>query len=237
MYARHVVDRTLTFGVSGMLYKDGLVMYDRQTDTLWTQVDGRAVRGPLAGRQLEMVPAVHATWREWLALYPRSQVLRKRGEVRSPYEDYNRTPGRLGIMGRRNADARLPGKERILGIRVGNAAMAFPLQAVREARLAQAEVGGLPVLLVAAAPNLLVLAYERRVGGRLLTFRFATAGGRTVLRDMETDSTWDVATGRATDGAMAGTQLPRATAFPAFWFGWRGYFPATGVWQPPPVAK
>lgn len=237
MYAREVAGRTLTFGVSGMLYKDGLVMYDRQTDTLWTQVDGRAVRGPLAGRQLEIVPAIHATWREWLALYPRSQVLRKRGEFRSSYEDYNRNPGRLGIMGRRNADARLPGKERILGIRAGNAAMAFPLEAVREAQLAQAEVGGLPVLLVAPAPHLPVLAYERRAGGRDLTFRLATAGAQTVLRDLETDSTWEIATGRASGGAMAGAQLPRATAYPAFWFGWRGYFPNTGVWQRPPGVR
>lgn len=220
-----------------MLYRDGLVMYDRQTDTLWTQVDGRAVRGPLSGRQLEIVPAVHATWREWLALYPRSEVLRKRGEFQSSYEDYNRNPGRLGIMGRRNADARLPGKERVLGIRVGNAAMAFPLKSVRDARLAEAEVGGLPVLLVAAAPHLPVLAYERHAGARELTFRLVTAGGQTVLRDTETGSTWEIATGMAVDGPMAGIRLSRATAAPAFWFGWRGYFPGTGVWQPSRVER
>lgn len=220
-----------------MLYRDGLVMYDRQTDTLWTQVDGRAVRGPLSGRQLEIVPAIHATWREWLALYPRSQVLRKRGEFRSSYEDYNRNPGRLGIMGRRNADARLPGKERILGIRVGNAAMAFPLRSVRDARLAEAEVGGLPVLLVAAASHLPVLAYERRAGARELTFRLVMAGGQTVLRDTETGSTWEIATGMAVDGPMAGIRLSRATAYPAFWFGWRGYFPGTRVWQRPEAER
>src|SRR5712691_10412764 len=95
---------TLTFGVSGMLYKDGLVMYDRQTDTLWTQVDGKAVRGALAGRQVQLVSAIHATWKEWRALYSDSQVLRKRGEFRSSYDDYNRNPARLGIMGRRSTD-------------------------------------------------------------------------------------------------------------------------------------
>lgn len=231
MYAREVAGRTLTFGVSGMLYKDGLVMFDRQTDTLWTQVDGRAVRGPLNGRQLQIVPAVHATWKEWLALYPRSQVLRKRGEFGSAYETYNRNPRQLGIMGRRNTDNRLPGKERILGVRVGNAAMAFPLKAVREARLAQTEVGGLPVLLVAPGAHLPVLAYERRARSRELTFHLETVGGQIVLRDGETNSTWDISTGTATSGAMAGAQLTRATAYPAFWFGWRGYFPATGVWH------
>ena len=64
--------RTLTFGVSGMLLRDSLVMFDRQTDTLWTQVDGRAIKGALTGRRLEIVPAVHATWKEWKRLYPRA---------------------------------------------------------------------------------------------------------------------------------------------------------------------
>lgn len=232
MYARSVSGRTLTFGVSGMLYKDGLVMYDRQTDTLWTQVDGRAVRGALTGQQLSIVPAVHATWKEWLALYPMSRVLKKRGEFRSPYDDYNRSPSRLGIMGRRNADNRLPGKERIFGIRVGNAATAFPLKAVRSARLVQTEVGGLPVLLVAAGADVPVLAYERRVPSGVLTFRLESKEGKPVLRDADTNSTWEVATGKAIAGPLAGSQLRRATAFPAFWFGWRGYFPSTDVWSP-----
>lgn len=83
-------------------------MYDRETDTLWTHVDGRAVRGPLNGQRLQIVPAVHATWKEWAALYPRSQVLKKRGELRSAYEDYNRSSRELGIMGRRNAERSPP---------------------------------------------------------------------------------------------------------------------------------
>lgn len=71
--------RVLTFGVSGMLFRDGLVMYDRQTDTLWTHVDGRAVRGKLIGHVLEIVPSMHATWKEWKTLYPNSLVLKKNG--------------------------------------------------------------------------------------------------------------------------------------------------------------
>lgn len=169
-----------------------------------------------ACRLWQIVPAIHATWKEWRALYPDSQVLRKRGEFRSAYDDYNRNPARLGIMGRRNTDNRLPGKERILGLRVGNAAMAFPVKAVCEARLAQADVGGLPVLLVAPAEDLPVLAYERRVRSRDLRFRLETVGDQLVLRDAETNSTWEIVSGKAIAGPLAGAQLTRATAYPAF---------------------
>ena len=56
--------RTLSFGVSGMRYRDALVMFDRETSTLWSQVDGRAIKGPLAGQVLQPVPSIHATWQE-----------------------------------------------------------------------------------------------------------------------------------------------------------------------------
>lgn len=233
MYARTVGDKELTFGVSGMLFRDALVMYDRQTDSLWTQVDGRAVKGPLAGRSLGVVPSVHATWKEWLALYPDSRVLRKRGEFRTSYAEYNRNPSRLGILGRRNPDQRLPGKERVLGIRDGSAAVAFPLKDVRRARLVNTEVGSMPVVLAAPSDRLPVLAYQRRAGGRVLIFELEPSGSAS-MRDRETGSRWRVADGVAWEGPLAGTRLGRAPAYPAFWFGWRSFFPDTAIWTPAP---
>src|SRR5262249_23745982 len=108
-----------------MLYRDALVMYDRETGTLWSHVDGRAIKGPLARQVLQPLPAVHATWREWRTLYPDSVVLKKQGERGSSYEDYTRDPSRIGIFGRRLKDSPLPPKEPILGVRYNDAAMAF----------------------------------------------------------------------------------------------------------------
>ena len=119
VYDRTVDNRTLTFGVSGMLFRDALVMFDRETDTLWTHVDGQGIKGALAGRILVPVAAVHATWKQWKTLYPDSLVLKKRGEFRSPYESYNRSSRKLGTFGRRNVDTRLPGKERVLSCALG----------------------------------------------------------------------------------------------------------------------
>ncbi len=58
MYTRAVNGEELTFGVSGKLYKDALVMFDRQTNSLWTQVDGSVLRGEMKGAQLQPVPVV-----------------------------------------------------------------------------------------------------------------------------------------------------------------------------------
>ena len=110
MYAREVEAQTLTFGVSGMLYKDALIMFDRETESLWTQVDGLGILGPLEGRQLRALPAIHATWKQWKTLYPESQVLSKNAITPSAYTAYNGNRD-LGILGRRNEDSRLGGKE------------------------------------------------------------------------------------------------------------------------------
>ena len=229
VYDRRVGSRTLTFGVSGMLFRDALVMFDRETDTLWTHVDGQAIKGPLAGRTLVPVAAVHATWEQWKTLYPDSVVLQKRGKFRSTYDSYNRSSKKLGIFGRRNEDTRLPGKERILGIRVDDAVMVFPLGEVREARVVHAQVGPLPVVLVAPERDLPVVAYDRRVSDRALTFTLADTMPATV-RDVETGTGWQLSDGLAVEGPLEGAQLVRVVAHPAFWFGWQGYFPNSEIW-------
>jgi hypothetical protein len=229
VYARRVGQQLLTFGVSGMLFRDGLVMYDRETDTLWTHVDGRAVRGKLSGQVLEIVPSIHATWKEWKTLYPQSVILKKQGEFRTPYHQYNRD-NRMGILGRRLRDERVRGKERIVGVRSADGATAFVEKDVRAAKLVEAQVGSLPVVLVAPGKDLPVVAFERRVAGRVLSFRLAD-DSPTVILDRETGSRWSLSNGEALAGSLKGTKLVRAPAYPAFWFGWQSYFPSTEVWK------
>lgn len=63
-----VVDgRHLTFGVSGLLYNSDLLMYDHQTESLWSQIEGRAVSGD--PHQPEISPenlgvGLDSQWRE-----------------------------------------------------------------------------------------------------------------------------------------------------------------------------
>lgn len=212
-----------------MLYRDALVMYDRETGTLWSQPDGRALKGPLAGETLHPLPATLSTWKEWKALYPDSAALKKQGEHGSSYEQYNRDSSRLGIFGRRLKDSRLPPKERILGVRSGDAATAFVVKDVREAGIVDAEVGGLPVVLASLSPGLPVVAFERRARGRVLTFQQGQAA--TEIEDTETHSRWRVSDGVAVDGPLKGERLKPVTAYPAFWFGWEGFFPQSAVWK------
>ena len=65
MFSRFVEGRSYTFGVSGKLWKNGLVMYDHQTETLWSGVTGEALQGPLTGKRLTILAAVpKVRWRD-----------------------------------------------------------------------------------------------------------------------------------------------------------------------------
>mgnify|MGYP003725773053 CR=1 FL=1 len=79
MYAREINGKEHTFGVSGKLIMNALVMYDHQTRTLWSQFLGRGVQGPLAGTDLDFFPVLHTQWALWREAHPDTLVLDKGG--------------------------------------------------------------------------------------------------------------------------------------------------------------
>ena len=118
-----------TFGVSGLLYNSDLLLYDRGSESLWSQISGQAVSGPLQGEHLQDLPIEHTTWETWKKKHPRSLVLSPetgftRDYRRSPYGDYDEN-GQIYFPVRFRSKAFHP-KERVLGIRIGNQSKAYP---------------------------------------------------------------------------------------------------------------
>jgi hypothetical protein len=128
--------RTLRFGVSGLLFRSDLLMYDRQTQSLWSQIGAHAVSGSLQGTRLELVPSRLEPWSSWRRRHPDSSVLSKRtGHER----DYDRTPYAGYSESERlyfpaPLDARYHPKQRTLGLRTKDGrARAYPLEEVERA--------------------------------------------------------------------------------------------------------
>ena len=98
-----VIDGTrYLFGVSGLLYSRNVLMYDRQTNSLWSQLALQAVTGPMAGTSLSVLPAEHTTWGEWKRRHPETLVLSfDTGYTR----DYGRDPYRNMPLSRREGAA------------------------------------------------------------------------------------------------------------------------------------
>ena len=129
-YSALVDDRLLDFGVSGLLYNSDVLLYDRQTESLWSQLLNRAVSGPLAGSQLVMLPMQHTTWGAWKRHYPQSLVLSRetgyrRDYERDPYAGYEDDRGLYFPVTKR--DPRYHPKERVLGVEINGVFKAYPI--------------------------------------------------------------------------------------------------------------
>ncbi len=227
MYTRNVAGREIELGVSGKLYKDALVMFDRETGTLWTQVDGSALRGPLKGSRLEKLPAMQTTWKVWKKLHPNTLVLRKPAGVRgSPYAEYFRDPNRRGLFGTRG-DSRLGGKEMIVGLHEGGDAVAIPLARLENEGLVHAALNGKAVIVFYSAEEKTSAVFRPFADGRRLSFRLVRRDGHALLEDAETGSLWSPLDGRAVSGPLAGNQLERVPYLHSFWYAWSAYRPQT----------
>lgn len=229
MYTRKVNGKELELGVSGKLYKDALVMFDRETGTLWTQVDGSALRGPLAGRRLVEVPALQTTWKVWKKLHPDTLLLRKASSVRgSPYERYFADPDTRGLSGTRG-DPRLPGKTIIIGVHAANEALAIPLAALQKRQLVEAELAGQPIAVFYSRQEDTAAVFRATVKGRQLSFRLRKQGMQTILEDAETNSQWSALEGRAIAGPFQGMRLEPVSYMRSYWYAWSAYRPQTRI--------
>ena len=123
-FERMIQGHSTNFGVSGLLYQSDLLMYDHQTESLWSQIAMEAVAGPLTGEKLRHVFLEHTTWENWFHENPDTLVLSTdTGHLR----DYDRDPY-LGYAQRADlmfstkfTDSRFHSKEWVVGIEVKGA--------------------------------------------------------------------------------------------------------------------
>ncbi len=148
VFGRTIEGRTLEFGVSGLLYQSDVLMYDRQTESLWSQLEMTAISGPQVGRRLQLLPAQHMTWLAWKTAYPNGLVLSTdtgydRDYDRQPYGDYEQSPRLMFPVKSNRKD--LPTKARIAGIVINHVARAYPWDLLPDGQVVEDTIGGTPV--------------------------------------------------------------------------------------------
>jgi hypothetical protein len=242
-YDRRVGERVLDFGTSGRLYQSALVMYDRQTESLWSHFTGQAVAGVLTGTELELFPMATVSWADWRKAHPDGHVLSRetghdRDYGRNPYPGYDDvSSGPFLFEGK--VDDRLAAKTKVLGVRAGEASVAVLHGELVSRRIIDVDLAGRRLVVwakpgTASALDAPSLAEGRDVGA---TGVFVPAAGGKELhfdaagdafRDRETGSTWDVL-GRATAGPLAGQSLEPVEHVDTFWFAWAAFRPDTTI--------
>ncbi len=215
-----------TFGVSGRLVNNNLIMYDRATETWWPQMLATSIPGPWNDdpqtRSLQEFRVIWTTWEQWVDKHPETRVLSRntgyaKNYQRDPYGSYNPrggyySPDAAPMFSPLSEDDRLQPKAVVIGARTTSGAVAFEKQTLREMKLVEGKIGSSPV--IGTYDTDLDTGYVYRNPDRK---QFQYQNGRVVD---ETGETHEPAT----------LPLERIHAFDAMWFAWSGFYPDTTLY-------
>ena len=145
VFGRKINGKMRTFGVSGLLYRSDVLMYDRESESLWSQLAMEAVSGPAVGTKLTWLPSEHATWKAWREKYPHGEVLSTdTGYVRNyageAYASYFASEKTMFPVPHTRKE--LSNKTWVIGVVVDGKAKAYPVSDLPADKAIEDKVGG-----------------------------------------------------------------------------------------------
>ncbi len=235
------------FGVSGMLRHSDMVMYDRESHSLWQQISGEAIVGTLHGVLLTPIPAQIISFDQFRSAFPDGLVLSKdtgfdRPYGRNPYEGYDNIDERPWLF-RGPYDDRLPPMEKVVGVSTPTTQKAYPHSITRKQGVISDEIDEHPIVVfhtekgATSALDLSAIEDSRDIGstgvfssvlpdGQLLTF----IRRKDQFVDRQTGSTWNIA-GLAVEGQLKGSRLRSIPHGDIFSFAWFVIHPGSELYQ------
>lgn len=145
VFGRSIGGQDLTFGVSGLLFQSDVLMYDHQTESLWSQLEMSAVSGPMVETPLTWLQSHQMTWAKWKQQHPETLVLsRETGHRRDysgdPYEGYSKTQQVMFPVPKLRDE--LARKEWVLGVIVDGTPKAYSIADLKSEKSVIDEVNG-----------------------------------------------------------------------------------------------
>lgn len=227
VFDRQINGTEVEFGTSGKLYNSNLVMYDRYTNSYWSQALGEGITGDLTGYKLGKIPFDLIRWSDWKSLYPNSKVLStdtgfERSYGTDPYGDYYTDPRIIFPVSHK--DDRMGPKEIIIGYENSNEYKAYKIKEVASSKLIDDTIGKRDIMLITLHP-FDTRGFDRKTSSQTLDFSYSDGK----IFDKQTNSEWNFE-GVAISGPLTGTQLQRLTLNPGFWFEWVAFHPQTEIY-------
>ena len=231
-----------TFGVSGLLMQNNLIMFDRQTDSNWPQLRLQADQGTLINTKLDLIDHTEIEWGAWKDLHPGTLIMNRNSGGRDPtvyntifYNGY-RVPNNPPLFPMNYNDTRLLPKIRVLGVFAGGGTKAYPMFSFDDGRaIINDQISGEPIAVFGDPDSRMIRAFVSRVNGQTLTLKLKSSPDLISLPnvqfvDDETGSVWDIE-GNAVEGSLKGEKMDRATSFIAYWFAWSAFNRDTALWE------
>lgn len=245
VFNRRIDGKPHEFGVSGFLRHSDMIMFDRNTESLWQQFTGEAVVGDYTGTRLKILPSQIMAFEQFIEIYPNGKVLSKETGHQRPYgdnpyagyDDVNNTP----LFMDESPDGRLKPMEKVIGVRVGESQRAYPYSLTREEKIINDDLHNSPIVIFHTDGALTALdasrisesredgttgSFSRTLNDQTLTFLFKSGN----IIDKQTGSRWNIS-GKAIGGPQEGQQLEPLIFGDYFAFAWFVFWPETEIYN------
>jgi hypothetical protein len=218
--------QTLSFRLAG-INNQNFIMRDEQTGSYWQQVSGKAISGPLRGKQLELVRSDELSFALWQKESPAGQIMapgahKEKYDAANWEEEVAKLPTVISFK-----ETNLPDRELILGITHNGEDKAYPFARLKEQQVIQDLLGGDPVIVVLGPDEQSVRAFIARSPEDQKTIEFfRKTEGDWSLVDSRDASAWNFQ-----GCSEKGKCLTPLYVLKDYWFDWRNYHPQTKVYR------
>ena len=229
---RYIENKKTTFGVSGLLYKNNIVPYDRATDSNWSQLELECINGSLLGEVPEITILPEMKWGLWKKLYGETKVVstetgHQRTYVNYPYGNY-KTNNEYLIFPSDILTNNIPVKERVHAIIVANFAKVYRFNKFENGKVLRDLIKNSNYIVVGNQD--FIVSFELDDSTNNLEFAYSFNNTEIILTDNEGNS-WNIF-GEALSGPRKGTFLKAAeTSMMAYYFSIENFYPNVSIYN------
>lgn len=220
-----------TFGVSGLLYNSNLILYDRQTDSNWSQILQQCVNGELIGDIPEKLMVIETTWKTWKDSFPNSLVLNSNTGFSKPYGTYPYGPYKTNndffLFVPEILNPALPNKQRVFAILDNNQSRVYKFSDFNGGNVVRESFFNKNYLVV--GDENIIVAFEMNASMSNLTFTYDFQDSEVFFKDNE-GSKWNMF-GEAIEGPREGQKLNSANSVTSMWFAIAAFFPNPIIYE------
>lgn len=234
MWEAELEGRLLHFFLSG-INNQNFIMQDRETGSWWQQISGKAIQGPLKGKQLKLVDHDELTFATWRLEAGNGRVLKPDEKIKAAdkYEsaDWEAQIGKLPVVINPAGPNGINARSLMVGITVANVAKAYPFDVLKKENPIVDSINDEPIVLILHSDGKSVRAFSRELESETYEFYSVMDSSELQLMDSKTGSRWNFS-GLAISGPLEGKQLRQIYTLKDYWFDWKNYHPQTLIYNP-----
>ncbi|MCG2589250.1 DUF3179 domain-containing protein [Rhodohalobacter sulfatireducens] len=240
-YNREINSEVNEFGVSGLLFRNNLIMYDRNTDSNWSQMQLRSVSGNLSGEEGEIIQVVESTWKTWKELYPEAKVLTTDTGFSRNYSGYAYGRGYLEnddqfVFQPRRDDDRLDNKTIVHAVMENQfrgeetVMRIYPIKDLAdEVQVIQESFRGKNIVFAGNSSDQIAVSFVNLTDdGNVLDFEPVQDELPIIMEDSESNR-WNIF-GEAVSGPRTGERLTSTRSYNGYWFAFADFYPNSCIY-------